>query len=386
MQSLSQALRALPPELDHAGSEPSVLREVSDHDLVRAVAVAIERPKADRFSSFLLHAPMELLARASLRPLVSPRHRPAARTRIALIAACYAEGDELDVPSGKITSVPVAWSMLDAALSEGDSDSADAAITYLSARLSIAELCTGLVDRVASSLGAAAHAPLLLAAQLNAQPRFDQLPFMLRPATRMLASPATPRLSWIDQDREESGPDELWAALSAPPCIKLETDFVAPTMLAVEADGMAARLLARATAAPVDDVARALMRIAATSMIQEAPEHAPYGWTHCLTLPQGLLALCNYSADPGRLARIAATYVLGFRATLGSVHLEREHSQTDELVITSLIDYVAMHGDAHLSKYTAACLAAKAADPSAAGLFVKAAQRLVDYWRRQSAV
>ncbi len=381
MQSLSLALRALPPDLDHDGPEPSFLIGLSDHDLIRAVAVAIERPKADRFSSFLLHAPLELLARASLLPMVAPRNRSAARLRIARIAACYAGGEELNVPARKIASLAAAWSMLTTALREQDPDTADAAISYLSASLSIGELCTGLIDRIAPCLGAAAHAPLLLAAQVDAQARFDRLPFLLRPATRLLAAPGAQRLSWIDEQGEKSGPLDLWAALAEPPRIKLDTDSIAPTMVSVEAKGMAARLLTRATGAPVDDIARTLMRIAAASMVQDSAQHVPYGWTHCMTLPQGLLALRRYSADPARLARIAATYVLGFRATLGSVHLDREGPSSRRSDMRSLANYAATHQDAHLSKYIVTCIAARAADPLADTLFEAAANRLVAYWK-----
>lgn len=383
MQSLPHALRALPPELDSTGPEPSFLADVSDHALVQAVAIAIERPKADRFSSFLLHAPLELLARASLLPMVAPQHRSAARLRIAQIAGCYAEGEELEVPAQAIASVTAAWSMLTTALRDGDPDTADAAITYLSTHLSIDAICGGLVDQIAPCLGAAAHAPLLLAAQIDAQTRFVQLPYMLRPATRMLANPAARRLSWIDNCDEKAGPPDLWSALAEPSRITLNTDFIAPTMLAVETDGMAARLLTHATNAPVGEVACSLMAIAATSMIQEGLQHAPYGWTHCLTLPQGLLALRSYSTDPERLARVAATYVLGFRATLGSTRLDPDRPLPTAFGITEHVNYAATHGDAHLAKYVAACLAATTANPSKRSLFAAAAERLTIYWKER---
>src|ERR1700721_4643712 len=88
-------LRGLPIEVFEAPKPNDAwtdcpLAGASDAVLIQAVAAAIATPKAQINSSFLLHAPLELLARAWLLPHVPPCAREAARRRIAEIAARYA--------------------------------------------------------------------------------------------------------------------------------------------------------------------------------------------------------------------------------------------------------------------------------------------------------
>src|ERR1700677_3011064 len=94
-------LRGLPMEVFEAPRPNDAwtdcpLAGASDAVLIQAVAAAIATPKAQINSSFLLHAPLELLARAWLLPQVPPYKRADAR-RIAEIAARYAvEGPEIE--------------------------------------------------------------------------------------------------------------------------------------------------------------------------------------------------------------------------------------------------------------------------------------------------
>src|SRR5580658_10474220 len=95
-------LRGLPIEVFEAPKPNDAwarcpLTGAGDTLLIQAVAAAIAPPKAQINSSFLLHAPLELLARAWLLPHVPPHRREDARRRIAEIAARYAvEGPEIE--------------------------------------------------------------------------------------------------------------------------------------------------------------------------------------------------------------------------------------------------------------------------------------------------
>jgi hypothetical protein len=382
MQHIVQMLRSLPRDFDVCSDEPSALAVLSDSDLVRGVALAIAQPKLTRTSSFILHAPLELFARAALLPLAPPRQRSAGRLRIAKIAAEYAEGDELPPPFVDFPSVDYAMGALLEALREGDPETADVALGSLTGKVAPEVICAALADPVASSLAGAAHTPLLLAALPVASAQYGDLSILLRTAVRTLASESALRLSWVDERLKTEGPDDLWNALEHPPHVDVPTDFVAPTMLAVEANGFAARLLNRATQQPGPGTTHTLMRIAARSMIQDDPKYAPYGWTHCLTLPQGVLSLERYSKQLNRLTRIAATFVLGFRATLGSAQLDRNWRVVGALPhVPTLAGYAVAHADAHLAKYTVACLKAASDDVEARGLFLAAAKYLADWWR-----
>ncbi|HEY5155837.1 MAG TPA: hypothetical protein VIJ47_13940, partial [Acidimicrobiales bacterium] len=72
------------------------LDQLSDGALTDLVAAAVARPKVAAAGSFVLHAPLELLARAALLPLVEPSARRLARQRIVWLGATYqAAGEEV---------------------------------------------------------------------------------------------------------------------------------------------------------------------------------------------------------------------------------------------------------------------------------------------------
>ncbi len=177
-------------------------------------------------------------------------------------------------------------------------------------------------------------------------------------------------------------------------------------MLAVEANAYAEHLLADVTAGlSVEAATRAILRIGALSMVQDDPDHAPYGWSHALTMPQGVLACADASRDKTMIVRIAATHALGFRATLGKTRIADEppprprsseylnvepieaagavyHAAADQIpkIKTALATRAATHRDAHLAKYTLASFDAAARDPAAARLFLAAAAYLGAWW------
>ena len=63
----------------------------TDADLIASCAAVIDVPKAAPPDSFMLHAPLELLARAILLERVPSETRPAARERLQWLADTYAE-------------------------------------------------------------------------------------------------------------------------------------------------------------------------------------------------------------------------------------------------------------------------------------------------------
>jgi len=386
---------------------------MSDAMLIQSVAAAIAPPKAQAHSSFLIHAPLELLARAWLLPYVSADKRDDARRRIAEIATRYAgEGAEIEAHPRDYATVDRALVELLEALRAGDVDTVDGALLFLLPRVSPERLRAALADEVIPALGAAGHAPILLMA-LPGAVRYASASVcaLLRAPLRTLALEADWRLTWMDSveshvvNREAS----LFESLAAPPSVKTTSLFIAPTMLAVERDGYAAQLLAEATSAmTVRQAERALLPVAALSMLQDDPEHAPYGWSHCLTLPQAILAQSDVVSDQIRVVRIAATHVLGFRATLGRARLQEPYSPppplSTEIVLkgdpndvaalvfhaateqrkaigNELAARAAVHADAHLAKYTMGCLLAAARDPDIAPLYLAAAAYLGAWWR-----
>jgi hypothetical protein len=399
MTDYAALLRTLPlevfetPEPDDAWAR-CALATADDRSLIRSVAASISVPKARIDSSFLLHAPLELLARAWLLPRVSSSRRDHARRRIAEIATRYAaEGPEIEPRPRSYSTEEAAQSELLHALDAGDAEAVDSALCFLTPRVSFQRLRTALADHVLPLLGAAGHAPILLMLLRDAAGRISGSNTLLRSPLRALALEADRRLTWTEAaqctphvaDRDVSAAHvsapALFECLAAPEHREAPSTSIAPTMLAVERDGYAARILAAATNGLDGEAARRiLLRIAALSMLQDDPAHAPYGWTHCFTLPQAVLSLHDVAADVTRVIRVAATYVLGFRATLGRVRLSYPYAEAQRPIRDRLIERAAVHADAHLAKYTVACLTAADHDPRESALYLAAAAYLGAWW------
>ena len=117
-------------------------------------------------------------------------------------------------------------------------------------------------------------------------------------------------------------------------------------------------------------------------------------------MPQAVLIAADHGADPDVAIAVAATYVLGFRATQGQVALDATWtpmagtaaarawsagpSDRPDLIL-ELAAFGATHRDAHVAKYTLACIDAAEADPDAAHLYLAAAANLHDWWRARGA-
>jgi hypothetical protein len=332
----------------------------TDAELIANCAAVIDVPKAAPPDSFMLHAPLELLARAILLERVPSAVRSAARERMQWVADTYvAAGPSID-------PVPAA-------------DALD-------------------IDDTVSSLAAAGHAPILL----SLRRRVAAVPTTF--GNRLVATEVArypdwkltwPRTRW--SDGRSSG--DLGERLAAPPSPgDAGSDFIYPTMHLTETSGLAVDVLEAALRGmQVDEARRILLRTAALSMLQDNPDAAPYGWTHCLTMPQAVLVAAEHGADPDIAIAVAATYVLGFRATQGRVRIDPSRTPPrdsaagavwwapdDELpaIVDELVSFGAVHPDAHVAKYTLACLDAAESDPEERRLFLAATARLHDWWKQ----
>jgi hypothetical protein len=388
----------------------------SDAQLVGLAARRLAVPRHAPADSFVLHAPLELMARSGLLRHVSAVDRERARQRIVWLAATY-DAIEPIAPSGSAAGsgppANVDGSALAAAVRSGDLDAIDGAAVALATSTTAVELVGALADIVVPSLAAAAHGsiflyqlPRLLAADPSA-------PLMARGLLREIGRHPDWSVGWIEhRDPELVASGDLVDRLRGHPDIgDPGSHFIHPTMSLVERSGLAQELLASSTLGiSVPEARRALLRTAARSMLQDDPAHAPYGWSHALTMPQAVLGIAHATADPVRTIAVAATYVLGFRATLGSTLLESSwrpaprpdldaanfldagphgaaaamwHAAPGALDdhLAQVVGLAATHHDAHLAKYTLACLDAARDDPAAARLFLAAAAHLAGWWR-----
>jgi hypothetical protein len=387
---------------------------LSDAALVAAVGSVLSTPRVAPADSFVLHSALELTARAALLPFVRPDRRVVARQRLVELAAQY---DAFDIPvppprQPEFDSVDVGANWLADAIAAGDLDETDAIASWLGRAASPAELRRLLADTVLTSLAAAAHAPIFLYLLPRVAPRGEISGELLRGLARELARRPEWRLHWVDERSPQSpvSGNEMLEALTSTPLLGApESSFIYPLMSRIDGTGVAASLLGPVTGgSDLAERGRSVLRAAAWSMLDEPGPHSPYGWSHCLTMPQAVLGIADVCADPGRALAVAATFVAGFRASLATHELctrfEHDrpalpfdealhsapavaaaaawHAPDEQLadIVADVATAAAVHHDAHLVKYTLACLDAAAADPAEERLYLSAAASLVAWW------
>jgi hypothetical protein len=388
---------------------------LSDVALVAEVGEVVEQPRVEPADSFVLHAPLELVARTALLPRVAPDARAAARRRLVELGTEYAaRGPAVtDPPPDPTVRGADATRRLVAALAAGDLDAVDAAAAGVAGSVAAADLASALAAPLVPSLAAAAHAPIFLFELPRVAPRGELPVALLRPLARELARHPDWSLTWHEDvvgSAPRAGADELFEAIAAAPQLGVPgSDFIYPVMSQAEQSGAARSLLADVVAQRDPHAGgRAVLRAAALSMLSESPEHAPYGWTHCLTLPQAVLGVASACEDPVTPVAVAATFVVGFRAAFARQPLperydppetglslvdalEQEpataaatawHLPDDALApaTETIVSRAAVHRDAHFVKYTLACLDAAADDPPARRLYLAAAASLSACW------
>jgi hypothetical protein len=405
------------------------LDRLTDAQLVAAVSAVLARPKVDPADSFVLHAPLELLARAALLRMVPPHDRRAARRRLVWLAASFAAaGQSLPDPEPGPGVNPSGAAGRDrdpidsiarrliAALERGELDDVDRLTVALARSSTPIELQRHLSGAVVTSLAAAAHASILLYLLPRAHDAVDL--GIARGPLRELARHPDWKIRWFEDPDEPPAPMRLRMALLDVPTLGVPgSTFIFPIMAQAAESGLAVARLSDAISHRVDRVTarQELSRVAAWSMLQESAEHAPYGWTHCLTMPQAVISLAGRTSDPRVALAVAATHVVGFRAALGHAHLDPDHqpdrprvdggedlaellasgrdeaaaaawhTPSDRLgdLVAALAANAAVHHDAHLAKYTLACFDAGVADPSHRRLYLAAAASLAAWWASQ---
>jgi hypothetical protein len=344
--------------------------EWSDDQLLRWAAQHLSVPKADPANSFVLHAPLELMARAALLPLVNDAHRDEARLRIVALTDEYLAAGPAVEPPGEPKQDDAAGALVDA-IAAGDLDEIDRYAAWLGANTSPKQIRELLGPAIAPSLAAAAHASI----GLELVGRTPSIPAtVLRGVARELGRHPDWR---VETDGLAAGDRPLLDALLDTPHLGLPgSNFIYP-MVAQGADA-AAELLVDVSSDPVE-AQRAISRVAAWSMLQDDPDQAPYGWTHCLTIPQAVMSI---GLPPAMAVAIAGTQMIGFRAAMGTKKLDPSQKMPKARA-EDLATRASLHHDAHFVKYTLACFDAAAADPDYKGLYLAAAAYLADWWSQQ---
>ena len=321
---------------------------------------------------------MQLLA------YIAPADRAAALDAIERVVDEYdAAGDPVDEPAP--VTEPLRPDALLAALAAGDAARVDALAAAWLPLLSPAEVVGAFGEAIVPSLAAAGHAPIGLSLLLRAGGLSTTL---LRGPLRALAAQPTWRVDWHDHVHRNGDASLLYGTLRGAPYLgRPGSDFIYPLMAQAQRPGVADAILGPVVCDRYDVPAalHTVTRVAAWSMLHDDPSQAPYGWSHALTMPQGVLGLAGAGVTARTALAVASTFAVGFRLAHGTVPLP-QRIKTVPLVrpvaetAATLAAAASRHHDAHLVKYTLASIHAAADDRAFAGLYMAAAQRLVDWW------
>ena len=349
----------------------------SDEQLLEWAGGLVGAPKEEAGDSFVLHAPLELTARSALLARVPPGLRAGSRERIVWLVATYLDAGPSVTTREKSShsSIETTVTRLLSALGRSELDEIDHCASWLERNAQPSELQRLLGPSIARSLSAAAHGSIAL----HFVGRIPALSgSLLRGILRELGR--KPDVI-IDVDDLAGGPRPLLEALLGAPLLGMpSSNFIYPMVANGE---RAARELLADVDADASEAMRSLTRVAAWSMIQDDPEHAPYGWTHTLTIPQAVMSL---GLEPRLAVSIAASQVIGFRASMGTRHLDPSLfiPVPSDGGFSKLVAEASLHHDAHFVKYTLACHDASIADPKMAHLYLAAASKLAAWWKSQA--
>ncbi len=348
----------------------------SDSRLLEWATEIVGVPKEGPADSFVLHAPLELMARAALLPNVAAGKRDQARARIVWLALKYkATGPSVSPPAP--VSPPSAEGAVDSllkAIEASDLDEIDRYATWLGEHAPPDQLKRELGPPLAPALGGAAHGSIALHL-LGRTPAIGGL--VLRGVAREIGRFPEWRIQW--DGLAKGGRPLVDALLDAPELGLPGSDFIFPM---VSHGAESARRLLHDVSNDPGAGGRAVSRVAAWSMFQEPSTYTPYGWTHTLTIPQAVMSL---KIDPSLAVAVAGTLVVGFRASMGSLRLDPDlpAPAIDPQRVSNLASDASRHFDAHVVKYTLACFDAAAADPEMADLYMAAASQLCSWWSTQ---
>ena len=384
----------------------------SDADLIARVAERVQLPREGHADSFILHAPLEVLARAALLPWVAPVGRGIARLRMVSVATRFEAQPAMEAPAPDVsqTRATTAAGELVAALSTADLETTDQAAVNLAASAPGAALTNLIGDALLPSLAAAGHAPIFLYQLPRVSPRGEAPAALLRPLARELGRFPQLQLEWVN-DRPATGGSAaaLADAFASVPQLGVPgSTFIFPLMHQIDQEVGPELLRPALGGVSVDGARPIILRAAARAMVMGPSEHAPYGWSHCLTMSQAALEIAPGLHDPSLGIAVAASNAAGFLAALAdapipsTVELDhpggtfasavaggmtsaagRAFHATDAEFVgirTEIVTAACARHDAHLVKYTLACLDAMVADPAAARLYLAAAAALLAYW------
>jgi hypothetical protein len=342
---------------------------------------------------------------------VEPRARAAALARIDALVATYERVPaRADPPAVAFPSVAAAAAALLEALAARDATGSDAVAAWLDAHAATTDVVRALAPTALPALAAAGHGNIYLGL-LGRTTGTGGLTPMIRPvADALVADNAAPIAVPPAGPPGATRADLLTVLAGVGGAAPVPLSFIAPLVHGAARRGVLAGLCTSdGTFVPPAQPAVELLRVAALGMLQGPPEHAAYGWTHCLTLAQGALRAGAWAGDAPTGVYVAAVYIAAHVAAYAGRPIDLQHQpaptpldlddalhaapavaagaawHAPERARAVLATAAAVNHDAHRAKYMLACLEAAGDDPAAERLYLAAAAHLHAWWEAHPA-
>jgi hypothetical protein len=404
------------------------LGDLSDAEIFDQICPIVARPPRRGLTSFTLHAPLEAMARYGLMRLVHPSDRELARLQMLASAAVYGHQVDLMPAPARVylfSDANAAAGELARTFRSGDADDMEALVLSVASQFGTKSLVNLLTPLALPTLSGASHSHIGLWLLLrHAEPAGIEDASLLRAATRALAADPMGQMksfqsmSFDETKRLKTLPEQICKEtldrLVNPAKGVLGGESIRELVEAGEATGNVDTLFGDfihhdISQLQIDAAFRAVLRISAHSMLQHDVEHAKFGWSHCLTLPQAAFGLSTVTRDRKLALAVALVWITAYRSILSDRALDLgwhpepirdvsvlEALQTSPAIAASrvwhasdgelsairriLATEASIRNDIHLVKYTRACLDMGAFDPEYIRLYLAAAAHLCALW------
>ncbi len=399
MTTLVNLLRSLDINQLEQAYRSDLLVDHDDDSLFEACVVLLTHP-FKQTDSFLMHAPLELMARRRLMAMLPIEKRALPRFQMVATAVVYHHRTKDGTVSTKFVPEQLNAQDVCHAIDAGQPEQAHAVSSEWAKSQTPAALVQSLAIDWLSRPACGAHAHLYLAHldQLNVgQPgAAQQACAMVGTYAQELARRPGLQLHWdsvshaVSNDR--ASVSLLDALLSVQPKRGAQANGIEPMVLQAVEAGLLKQL---AALMPSHDAQESIwhqcfesvLLIALQSMLAEPPWHAKYGWTHCLTLPLAAYELYRAQQVSARQAlTMAALFVAAFRMCIATVNLSpyplgsvSSDNSGEATFVASALE-AAMRSDAHLVKYVLACHDVVNAFPMLHSSAMDAIDRLLALW------
>jgi len=406
--------------------------ELSDARLYRLCAQVVGRP-CEGFTSFVLHAPLEVMARHGLLPLVQPAKRELARMHMLASATAFAAGVKPltdAAAAGPFPDPATAAKELEAVLARADGAGVESILLQAAAQFGLTPLVALLAPAALGTLTAASHVHIGLWQLLrHGLPGAIEQAGLLRAAARMIGEEPKARLTSFSGLHFEPGkplgmsPAELEKRVTERLTNLPKWTDAAPRggirflMEACERSGIAETIAGdfiyhQLTDAQIQAAFRGLLRVSTASMLQDRISGAKFTWSHNLTQPQAACGLALLGVEKHMSLAASLVWTIAYRYVLGEQKLvtdwrpEPVNASMAEALRTSpqaaaarafhasreefeecrgeIATQAAIRNDQHLVKYTRTCFDLMTFDPDQRHLYLAAAAFLCAHWLEET--